>query len=225
MWHFTMKATSVTRFGVGRLLLWVLANTLGFAIGEIAFTFLSPWPLITLTFYLGPITGYGVGSLLISAPIGIAQWLVLRKCLDKAHRWIFANALGWLTTSVELLMMRLTTQLRLHAFGLQGIALGGDAIGWLIVGITFGLVASIIQQFTFPSQGRRTGQWLLFNPIGWALGITLGWLVGHDNVVGVFGAMSGLFGGLFTGLALTFMLHNVAQETAKTADHTTVLSA
>jgi hypothetical protein len=219
-----MKATSATRFGLGLLLSWVLANTLSFAIGEIAFTFLSPWPLITLTFYLGPTIGYGVGSLLISVPIGIAQWLVLRKCLDKANWWIFANVLGWLVASVALLMMRLTTQLGLQGFGLQGIALGGDAVGWLVVGIAFGLVASILQQFTFPSQGHRAGQWLLFNPTGWAIGITLGWLVGHDSAVGVFGAMSGLFGGLFTGLALAFMLHNAAQETAKNADHTTALS-
>lgn len=78
--------------------IWILATSLGFAVGLATF-----WSLIILlvpdrSVLGGPDEwGFGIGlldSILIGTTLGFAQWLVLRKKVSKAEWWVAATIVG-----------------------------------------------------------------------------------------------------------------------------------
>lgn len=78
--------------------IWILATTLGFAVGLITF-----WSLIIIvvpdrSLLGGPEEwGFGMGlldSIITGTALGFAQWLVLRKKVAKAEWWVVATIVG-----------------------------------------------------------------------------------------------------------------------------------
>lgn len=103
---------------------------------------------------------------IFAVPLGVAQWLVLRRSLGVGKRWIAATALG---VGV------------MHALG-DGLPAPwrwgpvGMADGWLAVGTLGGVGIGTLQALA--SQGRLApATWIVANAIAWPLGIATGlWL-------------------------------------------------
>ena len=74
--------------------------------------------------------------------IGLFQWVVLRRHLEKAGRWIWANILGW---GLGLNFILVATYLPFSGLHLWAILLMGAA-GGLLAGLTAGLVISLIMR-------------------------------------------------------------------------------
>lgn len=103
---------------------------------------------------------------IFALPLGVAQWLVVRRSLSVGKRWIVATALG---VGV------------MHALGdglpaPWGWGPAGLADGWLAVGTLGGLGIGILQVLASP--GRISpASWVVANAIAWPFGIVTGlWL-------------------------------------------------
>jgi hypothetical protein len=66
---------------------WVLASIVGFAAGKLVGDAIAQAVSGAVGFIL---SGAAIGTLL-----GIAQWLVLRRHVAQAGRWVLASALAW----------------------------------------------------------------------------------------------------------------------------------
>lgn len=93
---------------------WVLATTLGWAIG-----------LIT------------VGEIGSGVVVGLAQWLVLRSLLSRAGWWVLASALGW---AIGWSVLAAAGMLAPYQTGLITLAVTGTVLGaalgiaqWLVL--------------------------------------------------------------------------------------------
>ena len=69
------------------LILWILANLSGFGLLGLAVLLVPGWLANA---------GFIVSILVISIPVSIAQWLVLRKTVAYSWLWIFAMPVGLL---------------------------------------------------------------------------------------------------------------------------------
>jgi hypothetical protein len=120
----------VLRRRIPQAYLWVLASVLGGA------------ALSASGFAAGGAVGGPLGGSAIGASLGIAQWLVLRRRVSRAYRYLVASIVGF--------------ALALSVGEAVGFALSGAA-GWLVGGTLFGITA-----------GTITGAaivWLLRRPI------------------------------------------------------------
>ncbi len=88
--------------------MWIVATTFGWFLAIFGGMFLSRWSVIGTMILVGGI-------------IGLAQWLVLRRHVERAIWWIPANLLGW---------------------GLVGLIIGGPLTGLLGL-IIFGTMPAI----------------------------------------------------------------------------------
>jgi hypothetical protein len=128
--------------------IWVFANILGFiALAVTLFVFPT----------LMSISGIVVSALLISIPIGLAQWIVLRRILPTSILWIFTILIG---------LVGAVLILRAIPDGLWG--LGDDeslpvlTVGFIVMGFTIGLPQWLILRRQFSSSSI----WLLGSSIG-----------------------------------------------------------
>jgi hypothetical protein len=115
---------------------WVLANIVSWSLlggsGVGALGWVAPrTPYIPLRVVFGVVNGALIGAL-----IGVAQWLVLRKQIERAWRWILPSTVGWaigltLGWSVGGVLRTVT-----------GLFLGevvGLALGWVVVAAITGV--------------------------------------------------------------------------------------
>lgn len=136
----------VLRQQFSQALWWVLANALswsligGSSLGAVGWVAPSS-TYIPLRAIYGTLNGALVGAL-----IGVAQWLVFRKQVDRAWRWIVASIVSW---SIGLAVgWSLGAVLRQFT----GIFLGevvGLALGWVVVAVVTG----------FALVGLKKGYW------------------------------------------------------------------
>lgn len=111
---------------------WVLATALGagvaWTIGMLPSTL---GELITIT----PLVLVGGGILLgvvFVASIGCAQWLVLRRHIQRAGWWVLANAIAWpLGVAVPFI-------------GLAMVPEGGPVVVWVVVGVVSGVLMGVV---------------------------------------------------------------------------------
>ena len=85
-----------TQVGWGFWLGWVLASTVGLAVGLAAGA-----ALLTIIAFSTLVGGSGIDPLtsamegaLLGASVGIAQWLVLRRKVSRAGWWVLASTVG-----------------------------------------------------------------------------------------------------------------------------------
>jgi hypothetical protein len=169
---------------------WILATTLGINVGGFfgiqlveALTNLGgKSPNLFLTFVSTILGGSLFGSLL-----GVAQWTLLRKRIDKASRWIWATILSGIIFGCAIYLI---------VFGFVGLALI-----CLIMGTTLGIY-----------QGRVLGRsrlwcWLVVSLVGIAGFALIGFVGGYGfaNLIMSFGirgfGIYGLIAAAITGAA------------------------
>ncbi len=149
-------------------------------------------------------------GLVPGATIGVMQWFVLRKHLDRAWGWILASAWGWTvgwSTSFGIDYWR---------FGYMGsshpsyLYYRSDLAGLFLVA---GIMVGVVQYFLFRSQVHRLGWWILASAVGgaaagstWAIvpyGFSTHISAPHEPGTAF---LSGLANGAITGLALLVLL-------------------
>ncbi len=174
----------------GVILAWSIANLLGVA-GIGAVTLLFP--------FLATIRGTFVSSLIIGLPIGIAQWVALRRYARISWLWI-------LTIPVALLL-----QLQVATSGVLGGIWGfvdDESVLFLTAGYaTLGMLVGLLQWFLLRGRFARSIVWILSSSVGLGLGTGL---VLATNLVDQSGLLSILLVVLVyataTGSTLSWML-------------------
>lgn len=173
-----------------QFLTWLLANILGFgSLG--ALYFLAP-PRILMS-------GIVVTTLLISIPIGLAQWIALRRIMQTSPLWIFSILIG-------LLLAHLFQRIIPDGFWQL---LGDDesittltilyAIGGFVIGLPQWV---ILRRHLSPSS-----IWLLGSSIGAGAGLWIILVTDLINLSGVFSYIVAVLAySLITGLTLAGLL-------------------
>lgn len=121
------------RIGMGFLLLWLIANGVGWGVTESVWTALS-----VLT--KGLLPGYLVGGI-AGALIGTLQWLVLRHFLVPSQRWITMNLVGWGIGLISVLVLK-------EWWGKYGLVIGSA-----LTGACVGFAQWFVLRTTLPRSG------------------------------------------------------------------------
>lgn len=181
---------------------WLLATSLGWAIGGVA--------LSVCIGGLGDQLGNVVGDAALGLMAGITQWLILRQWLEKAEWWILASAGGFLLAA------------GVGEYLLQPTL--GENMGGLLLTIGLGLVPGILQWLFLRRQVARAGWWALASTVL----VFISFLAGVATVSGTrmqvgtlaFGAVVGIAGGAVlgstSGLLLVWLLRQPAPASVGT---------
>jgi serine/threonine-protein kinase len=146
-----------SQVGWGLFGLWVLANAVGGAAG---------WAVGDAVVNA---VGGAVGAAVLGLGVGIAQWLVLGRLVNRAWWWV-ANAVGW------------AVGFPLLAVVARNFVVPGDFVGWAVLGLAIG----IAQWLVLRRLVNRAWWWVVAN----ATGSSVGWAVGNSMGTAIFGAGS-----------------------------------
>ena len=184
-----------------QFLTWLFANILGFgALGA----------LIVFVPFLMTIPGMVASTLIISLPIGLAQWIALRRILQTSIAWIISVPIG-------ILLANFITRVIPYGLwpGMDDESIAGMTIAYLIVGFSIGLPQWLILR----SHLSRASIWLLGSSI--AVGASF-WLILATGLVNQSGVIAYIVGALVytivTGLTLSALLATTDQSQAKLAN-------
>ena len=171
--------------------LWLMAGAVGWGWGVYWGWFdgtepktLQSIPSVILAGYLG----LAVGGFLI----GVLQWLVLRRHVAPAGRWVLASLGAGAVTAVVVF----------------GVGLIDAAAGWLAGVSMFGTVVGGLQWLVLRRQVPRAGWWVLASTAGWVVGMPLGDVVGPPGLGAAYGAI--------TGIALVWLLRQRSERVLAT---------
>ncbi len=177
-------------YEVGRVILgWVIANSLGVAaIGA----------LILILPFLTSIPRMLVSSLIIGLPIGVAQWIALRRVAPISILWILSISAGLL-----LGLMVLDSPI---ASGILGFTDYESVLSLTAAFTTIGLLVGLVQWLLLRGHFTKSLVWLLSSAVG--LGLGSGLVIG-SNLIAQSGVISIILVVLVyataTGLAISWM--------------------
>jgi hypothetical protein len=120
---------------------------------------------------------------------GLAQWLVWRQRVQRAHRWIWASAIGVAATWI--------------VYGFIPSEVGA---GLILFGILFGAITALFQWLAFRDGRHLSLLWIPASSVAWAVGFGLTGVIQATVAMGFL--MPGLIAGSITGLVL--MVHHRA---------------
>jgi hypothetical protein len=141
---------------------WILATTLGWAVGWI-------------------LSEFAVGLV-----VGLAQWIVLRKRIERSELWVLASGIGWAAGRGLVVAL----------FPAEATVLAGGALG-----ATLGLAQWLVLR------GRviQSWWWVVVSALSWGMALT-----------GVLGAtLVGSLAGVATGVAMEFLLRYTSIQRAR----------
>lgn len=182
------------------VILWLVTNIIDYGLVGAMFHFPSGFPPNTAEFNLGAFLGGAMQGFLSGLVVGFLQWLVLRRQVGRAGRWVLWTAVGLGVV---------------HAFG---DALP-DPVSLPIIGLVGGLAVGGAQWFMLRHIFDKAWLWPITIAVSWAIGINIGLVIiramglldrpwtpevgatGH----GIVGLTVGLVGGLATGVLLSRM--------------------
>jgi hypothetical protein len=161
--------------------LWLMAGAIGWgwsmdagSFGEPRqFEVLQSLPAVSIPQFLSVVAG---GIL-----VGVAQWLVMRRYVNRAVRWVPAS-LG---------------AVALSALVFFGVGLFDADLG-LIAGVgLYGTLAGVLQWLVLQREVTRAGWWVLASTVGWVVSIPVGDITGPPGWA---------FYGAITGTLLVWLL-------------------
>lgn len=159
-----------------------------------------------------------VAGILSGVPVGVGQWLVLRRWVPGASRWIVVTILGWLLAFPIGLLVGFFTGLFIFAFGAVifhntlPLEAAATIVGYLsYLGLAAGLAAAgavvgLSQSLVLRGWVVRARRWIRVTAVGGifvSLGVDFG-SIGGVPLIGILGTC--LFGA-FTGWQLLRLLH------------------
>jgi hypothetical protein len=137
----------------GSFLGWILANILGVA---------ALGALILILPFLTTIPGMVASTLIIGLPIGLAQWIAIRRLAPISILWIFTISIGLL---LALGILRALP---------TGDLVDDESIAVLTAGFAaMGFTTGLIQWFLLRRQFTKSLVWLLGSTVGIGLGSVL----------------------------------------------------
>jgi hypothetical protein len=143
---------------------WIFANFLGVAaIGGIRFTPLTAIP------------GILVSSLLIGLPIGLAQWIALRRVAPISVLWV-------LTISAGLILGHVVTPI---LGGILGFLDDESVLLLTLIYTSIGALVGMAQWLLLRAHFNRSMIWLLANAAGFGLGIAIVLITNLINQSGI----------------------------------------
>lgn len=189
--------------------LWLIASILGYGLVGVMFHFPSGFPPNTDVFNSGAFFGGAMQGFLSGLAVGFLQWLVLRRHIAHASRWMLWTAVGLGAV---------------HAFG---DALP-DRVAIPIIGLAGGLVLGAAQWFVLRYVFDKAWNWIVATGVSWTVGINLGlalievmglrdraWTPGVGATEhGVVGLVAGIVVGLATGVLLSRMQKRLREAEA-----------
>jgi len=179
------------------VILWLGASLAGYGLVGATFHFPSGFPPNTDEFYPGALFVGAMQGFFSGLIVGFLQWLVLRRQVARAGRWVLWTAVGLGVV---------------HAFG---DALP-DAVSLPTIGLVGGLALGGAQWFMLRHIYDKAWLWPITTAVSWAVGINIGlviiramglldlpwtWEVGATGH-GIVGLAVGIVGGLATGVLL-----------------------
>jgi hypothetical protein len=199
---------------------WTIANTTGWGAG-LAFGFATVGrfseiighALSPLSADLGiALVGAMVGAMTI--PVGIMQWLVLRRQIDHAGIWVLASAVGWIIG----LALGWSASMVLNESSSD--AVHSAAMGAITGGIG-GAVSGAMQWLVMRQEETASVLWLPASIIGWGAAFAAAWSVASlinrfvDLIAtyAMIGIIVGGLGGAVTGVVLVWLLQPPSYET------------
>ena len=188
---------------------WVLANTVGFLLGFQLFAIFWPYAFFVL---------FAVAYALMGVMIGVLQWLVLRRQVPGAGRWVWATIGGFALGGTVGMAATFTV---VGLFDLY-FSLGEPLSSFLFAAVLFapiGPVVGIAQWWlVLRRQIEGAGWWVLACTVALALfGAAFGAFIAIEigNVyVGAYvvSAVGGLLAGAITGVTLVWLLRQRVPE-------------
>ncbi len=168
--------TERAQVGWGFWLWWVLASTVGLAVGMVvrplAFYVVGAWLTwgggIEVVFALDDVVAYEVAVVLSGAlggtSVGIAQWLVLRRRVARAGWWVLASSVGLAVGMVvgPDIIPDLSRAEPTFVVGIAQVALRG---------VRDGASMGIAQWLVLRRRVARGGWWVLASTVGLAVGV------------------------------------------------------
>jgi NhaP-type Na+/H+ or K+/H+ antiporter len=211
--------------GWGFWLLWVLASTAGWAVGNAVFNAVVGAMGSAVRFAVVLAVGGAVGG----AVAGVAQWLILRRQVRRAGWWILASTVGWavgwaVVNAVVNAVVDAVVDAVVGAVVDAVVDAVVGAVGWAVVnavvnavvGAVVGAVSGVAQWLILRRQVRRAGWWILASTEGWAVGLAVGsavdWDMSRAVSSAVIGAVIGAMIGIITGAVLVWLLRQPRRE-------------
>jgi len=171
------------------LLLWILASTVGVAVGWIIGLPGAEDAYRAVNGTLGSAIFGAIVGTSIGAVVGALQWPFLQGKISQAGWWVLASTVGWAV----------------------GLALGWAWVGLLTAGAVAGAVVGTLQWLVLRGKISQAGWWLPACTVGWAVGWAVGILIfkgmGGDGTPAVAGVPGWAGGGCITGVALVWLLY------------------
>ena len=175
-----------------QFLIWVLANILGF--GALGVMHLLSPPIMMFSGRFAEIAT----ALAISIPIGLAQWIALRRILQTSVLWILTILIGLLLTVFIFRVIPDGLWLEVDDESIAALT-----IPYLVGGFAIGLPQWLILR----RQLSRSSIWLLGSSIGTAGSIWLILVTGLINRSGIISfIIAVLVYSIVTGLVLSWLL-------------------
>jgi hypothetical protein len=183
--------------GWGLWLQWLAATAIGWAAGEAVASFVPEDTILLGTIH----------TAVIGLVLGTMQWLILRRHIDMAGRWVAATVIGsGLGGAVGLA---------------ASFAAGATVIQpWAL--LPFGVALGVCQWFVLRTQFAGSGWWTLAYALGLPLSFVIGLIASFsigfewENVDAIFrvvslaffGAVAGAVFGMLSGGLLVWFLHH-----------------
>ncbi len=145
----------------------MLASTVGWAAGGPVGVAVGSSRYIIVNGYVGIAVGGTVA--------GALQWLVLRRQVARAGRWVLASLGAAAVVGVVV-------------FGVGAVSAD---VGWVVGAAAFGTVLGALQWLVLRRQVARAGWWVLASTVGWVVGGPVGGIVGWAALGAVYGAVTG----------------------------------
>ncbi len=172
-----------THVGWGFWFWWVLASTVGYAVGNAAGMKVVQAVVGAAEYRAkGFVVAIPLLVVMTGAAVGVMQWLILRRQLRRTGWWVLASIVGWVVGTAA-------ATLGILLVGLQEFSPVSSSI---VIGVVVGAVAGVMQWLILRRQLRRTGWWVLASTVGWAVGAAATGAIGLPAVGAVSGAITGI---------------------------------
>ncbi len=194
--------------GWGFWLWWVLASAVGWSAGGYLGS-AAGWGLSRDI----AIVGYGAGAAGGGIAAGVLQWLVLRRQIARASRWVLASTVAGAVIGVVGVALGATLGFSTRWVGggpeTTGETSSGEWALFVLLGL-YGTVLGVLQWLVLRRQVARAGWWVLASTVGWVVGGLVAGLVGATVGVDLSWAGLGAVYGAITGPVLVWLLRHRA---------------
>ena len=168
---------------------WVLATTIGWAVGSIA-AFIVAHLVAPIVHIVIPHETNLVFGLCLGAVVGIVQRRFAPNPITASGRWVLSTSIGM---GIPFVVAAIAGEFR-----------GGHpGVGLVLIAAVGGLIAGLLQLRNVRRHSGRSGWWVLASIVGWGLG----WLAVEIGF-GVGLLVGGVPLGVVTGGALVWLLQS-----------------